>query len=161
IPVPLLAYGYGRIPVDVENTLLLLRLYRPGDLSFVEMRIEKPDRTLAVQSPYGAMGDITSSMFYEFASNDVAAWEPFATELRNTAAWDSTWFKRSRRFFLYGGSKECNVEWDEIDRIVDYMIALEAALVPERLFVGRCLRERSARLIGQDNVDTERFLRDL
>src|SRR5262249_30657847 len=68
---------------------------------------------------------------------------------------------QSRRFFLYGGAKEFNVEWDEVDRVVDYMIALEAALVPEHLFVGRCLRERAARLIGQDDQPTKRFLRDL
>jgi hypothetical protein len=136
-------------------------LYRPGDLAFVQLTIEKQDGSLVPQDQYRATSGIISSRFYEFRQGDVPNWEAFGTELRQMPAWVSVWFKVSRRFFLYGGAKEFNVEWDEVDRIVDYMIALEAALVPEHLFVGRCLRERAARLIGQNDQPTKRFLRDL
>jgi hypothetical protein len=37
-----------------------------------------------------------------------------------------------------------------VDRVVDYMIALESTLVPEHDFVGRRLRERAARLLHDD-----------
>jgi hypothetical protein len=35
-----------------------------------------------------------------------------------------------------------------VDRVVDFIVALEAALVPENDFVGRRLRERLVRLLG-------------
>jgi hypothetical protein len=57
---------------------------------------------------------------------------------------------------LYGGAKEFNchkepgTEINEVDRIVDYMIAIEATLAPEKdLFIGKRLRERSVKLLGQ------------
>ena len=78
----------------------------------------------------------------------------------------------ARRYFLYGGAKEFNcyverqsgIENNEVDRIVDYMIALEAALVPERDFVGRRLRERAACLVCRDPGESEttrKLLREL
>jgi hypothetical protein len=78
----------------------------------------------------------------------------------------------ARRYFLYGGAKEFNcyaerqsgIEINEIDRIVDYMIALEAALVPEKDFVGRRLRERATCLLCKDPGDaeaTKKLLREL
>jgi hypothetical protein len=78
-------------------------------------------------------------------------------------SWESTWFGVARRFFLYGGGKEFNPYSDEVDRIVDYMIALEAALVPERDFVSRRLRERAARILqanGQADPGTIALMRD-
>jgi hypothetical protein len=161
IPQPLLAYGYGRIPFDAEDALMSLRLYRSGDIAFVQLKIQKQDGSLVVQDPYRATSDVVSSQVYEFRQDDVPNLEAFATELTNMPGWESAWFKIARRFFLYGGAKEFNVTWEEVDRLVDYMIALEAALVPEHLFVGRCLRERAVRLIDQDDQPTKRFLRDL
>lgn len=79
----------------------------------------------------------------------------------------------ARRYFLYGGAKEFNcyverqsgIENNEVDRVVDYMIALEAALVPERGFVGRRVRERAARLVcprePKESEETKKLLREL
>ena len=80
-----------------------------------------------------------------------------------TRAWRSPWFMVARRYFLYGGAKEfncyaekqCGIEINEVDRIVDYVIALEAALVPERDFVGRRLRERATCLVCKNPGESE------
>ncbi len=42
----------GGIPNDVEDTLVLLRLYKPGDLSFVKQAIIPPGGNALVQFPY-------------------------------------------------------------------------------------------------------------
>src|SRR5271169_2686417 len=44
--------GFGRIPMDAEDTLLLLRLFRPGDLSFARLAIREPNGHTAIQNPY-------------------------------------------------------------------------------------------------------------
>jgi hypothetical protein len=154
------AVGFGTIPEDVEDTLLLLRLYKPGDIAFVEVKVRRPDSTFGTQERYGATGDITSSLFYDFRLDSAAQWETFANQLRGSDGWNSDWFNIARHFFLYGGTKGFSVEWNEVDRIMYYMIALEAALVPEKRFVGSCLRKRALKLIAGDD-STLRLLRDL
>lgn len=42
------------IPSDIEDALLLLRLYKPGDISFVKLAIVLPNGARQVQLPYRA-----------------------------------------------------------------------------------------------------------
>jgi len=49
--------GFGSIPSDVEDLLLLLRLYRPGNLAFVGLNIEK-DGKRHKQYPYRAISSL-------------------------------------------------------------------------------------------------------
>ncbi len=152
--------GFGRIPSDVEDILLLLRLFKSGDLCFVQVAIRDYAGSLFSQYPYRVMSDIGTTLPYFLSEGECDAWESLHSELTRTPAWDSRWFDIARRFFLYGGAKEFNwyveeeskIEQNEVDRVVDYMVALEATLVPEREFVGRCLRERAARLLQRDGM---------
>ncbi len=59
----------------------------------------------------------------------------------------------ARRWFLYGGAKEFNPNFEsDVDRVADYMAALEATLVPKSdQFVQRQLKERAVRLLGLSN----------
>lgn len=163
--------GLGRIPEDIEDTLLLLRLFKEGDLSFVRVKIRGEDGKLYRQYPYRVISDIATVLPYRFAQTECPKWNAFARELKSLPAWSSSWFRVARRFFLYGGGKELNcykeagagIENNEVDRIVDYTIALEAALVPEKDFVGRSLRERAVHLVHVGDAkseETKRLLRD-
>lgn len=158
------AYGFGRIPSDLEDTLLLLRLFRPGDVIFTRHSIREPDGRLSVQFPQRITADITTSSFYRFNQADCDSWQNFASKLTGRESWRSQWFTTGRRFFLYGGAKEFNPEWNEADRVVDYMVALEASLVPERGFgIGQRLRKRAISLLGLSGEaarDTSRTLSD-
>jgi hypothetical protein len=79
----------------------------------------------------------------------------------SSASWNSPWFKVARRWFLYGGAKEFNPyieseatgDFDgEVDRVADYVAALEAALLPENdLFIQRRLKERAIRILALDD----------
>jgi hypothetical protein len=158
------AYGFGRIPGDLENTLLLLRLFRPGDIIFTRHSIREPNGELSIQFPQRIAADITTTSFFRFSQTECDSWDKFKSELTASQSWPSQWFATARRFFLYGGAKEFNPEWNEVDRIVDYMIALEATLVPEHGFgIGQRLRKRAVSLLGlRDDPakDTNRVLRD-
>jgi hypothetical protein len=158
----------GGIPNDIEDTLLLLRLFKVGDLSFVQFRAQGSDGEVMRQFPYPVFSDISTTLVFEIRQDDCPDWDTFASELKNKEAWTSPWFKVARRFFLYGAAKEFNcysepqagIENNEVDRVVDYATALEATLVPERDFVGRRLRERAALLIG-DGGDAIPVLKEL
>jgi hypothetical protein len=155
--------GVGRIPLDAEETLLLLRLFRPGDLSFARLGIRKPDGNCLIQSSYRVITDLVDNSVFPYSLHqaECASWDMFADELAQTPAWTARWFATAKRFFLYGGAKEFNPHWNEVDRLVDYMIALEAVLVPERDFVGNRLRNRAARLIRQTDEERATVVRQV
>lgn len=139
--------AWNRMGFETEDTLLLLRLFKNGDLFFVHPRIKQKNGSIFSQFQYPAMVDVPSMNRYEIEPEECSDFDRFAAELLSQSNWSSTWFKIARRFFLYGGSKEFNPSHDEVDRIVDYMIALESTLVPEMDFVGSRVRERAVSLL--------------
>ena len=150
-------------PFDIEDTLLLMRLFKTGDLFFVNPCIEEPNGDLSSQVPYPAMVYTSTTNRYKIESEECTTFDFFASEILSLPNWSSVWFKTARRFFLYGGGKEYNPRHDLVDRIVDYITALEAILVPEKDFVGRRLRERAAALLKNHKIDiddTKCLLRD-
>ena len=144
----------GGIPNDLEDVLLLFRLYKPGDISFVKQAITPPGGNTVVQFPYRAMNDLNSysALRFEFRSDECDSWKAFAKRINESHSWRSEWFSVARRFFLYGGGKEFNPKWDDVDRIVDYVTAIEAAVVPEMDFARRRISQRSAKLISTDSA---------
>jgi hypothetical protein len=93
------------------------------------------------------------------------SWEQFEAPLRTSAQWNSTWFEVCRRFLLYGGGKEFNPNFQgNVDRVIDYMTALEAAIVPESEFVSKRLRERAKLLLslqGEAGATVHKLLTDM
>ena len=131
--------GFGGIPDDVEDALLLLRLFKTGDLAFAQFRIEGPNGRSVSQFPYRLISNACpAGSYYRMGPEECATWDTFASDLVRHRAWDSTWFGVARRFFLYGGAKEFNchkdpgTEINEVDRIVDYMIAIRGNPGPGR-----------------------------
>ncbi|GEM_PF-933133 len=166
-PLPKDYSGFGKITLAPEELLLLLRLYRPGDLVFVAVSIEKKQQRELRQfslKPYrvisGVGGDSTRQFRLDQA--DVPIWDIFAMELQSTSSWTSNWFQVARRCFLYGSSDEFNPNFpSEVDRVALYFAALEASLVPESDFVSRRLRERASSLLefeGESAVETKSLL---
>ena len=144
-----------KIPYDVEDTLFFLRLFKPGDLVFQNLCIETENGELLSQLPYRVMAHIHTTQMYQLETEECEAFDNFAKEMGSQRNLATSWFKTARRFFLYGGGKEFNPFHDEVDRVVDYMTALEALLVPEHDFVGRRLRERATSLLNDSNADPE------
>lgn len=153
---------WERIPVDTEEILLLLRLYKVGDLVFIQPCTQKPDGRLTTQLPYRVMSYILPTRSFEMEAKECLLFDVFATDMRSQENWSSTWFQITRRFFLLGGSTEFNPRLTYFDRVVEYMISLEATLVTERDFVGSRLGERAASLLtalDMDGDDTKRILK--
>lgn len=113
------------IPDDVEQILLLLRLYRAGDISFIKQAIVSPNRNPLVLIPSRAMNDLNSYSLLQFpiTSAECLSWQQFANIIRRSPSWTSDWFMAARRFFLTGGAKPFKPQRGEVDRILDYATA--------------------------------------
>jgi hypothetical protein len=145
----------GGIPNDIEDILLLLRLYKAGDISFIKQAIVQPSGNVLVQFPYRAMNDLNSYsvLRFEIGPGECESWKAFADAIRAGRSWSSDWFATAKRFFLSGGAKPFNPKWDEVDRIVDYAIALESTLVPERDYNTSRVSRRAAALLAPDDSE--------
>jgi len=148
--------GLGSLPYESEDLMLLLRLFRVGDLRFNAQVFRNANGELLRQYSYPpVISEGPSSDKYEFGAGDISNFEAFAVAIRHSPGWSSAWFRVARRYFLWGGSKEFNyaredpATW-ELERVLDYMVALEAALVPEKDFVSRRLRERGAKMLANN-----------
>lgn len=150
----------GGIPNDVEDLLFLLRLFKIGDVSFIKQVIIPPSGKALLQFPYRAINDLNSYSLstFELAPEDCNAWRSFAGQLRHSQSWRSGWFSTARRFFLSGGAKQFNPQWDEVDRIADYATALEATLVPERDYNTRRISHRAGALLAQHGLGEQEAL---
>jgi hypothetical protein len=153
----------GRIPNDIEDALLLLRLWKPGDIAFVRQSIILPSGNPIVQFPYKAMNDLNSysAIRFEMAPHECEEWDAFAKETRARDSWHSAWFAVARRFFLSGGAEEFNPRWDAVDRIVDYATTLEATLVPEMDFAKRRMSNRGIALLGADPAERDGVMKTM
>ncbi len=150
---------------DVEDAILLLRLFRRGELGVVSIVVtsddgEGPSKLCwnPSMSPDDAYPD------YEFGQSDVEEWKAFSAPIRSGQGWNSAWFGTARRFFAYGAAIPVEEHWGHADRYVYYSIALEAPLVPERDNVGRRLRRRAAALLSlskEEEIVSNHTLRDL
>jgi hypothetical protein len=143
----------GSIPNDIEDILLLLRLYKAGDISFIKQAIIPPSGNTLVRLPYRAMNDLNSysSQRFNVEPEECRSWKVFADGIRESQSWSCDWFVVARRFFLSGGAKQFDPRRDDVDRIVDYATALESTLVPEKDYNTRRIRHRAATLIAPDN----------
>lgn len=151
--------GLGRIPIETEDALLLFRLFSIGDICFTAQTIRQPDGGLNFQYPYWAMSDIHTILPYRMEQDVCPKWDEFAAEIPTYEGWNSIWFKTARSFFLSGGAKEFNVYWDRLERIVDYMVALEATLSTETDYLRRRLSERAIKLLGLTETNRDEKLR--
>jgi hypothetical protein len=148
----------GGIPNDIEDILLLIRLYKPGDISFIKQAIIQPSGVRSVQFPYRAINDLNSyaEPKFKLGPDERQSWKAFADRIRGAQSWSSDWFAVARRFFLTGGAKPFDPARDDVDRIVDYATALESTLVPERDYNTRRISRRAAALTATaSSTETE------
>ena|SRR5215831_15843185 len=107
-------YGLGRIPFDSEDVMHLLRLFKPGDICFVVQVTQTPEG-LQRQYPYPqAFSDYYSTQIYSLNAAECTAFNTFFAQAPSWSGWNSAWFKISRRYFLWGGSKAFSITRREL-----------------------------------------------
>ena len=141
---------------DAETLLFLLRLFRPGELCFARLAVSDTSGRLT-QYPYRVISPLNSNALlkYRFEERDLDAWVEFRRRIVGADSWSSPWARTCRKFFLYGTSIEFNPNKHELDRLVNYGMALEAALVPEKDFVSARLRHRALALLDWESEEAK------
>ena len=146
------------ISTQSEDLMFLLRLFKKGDLVFIQQMINGKDDDLLSQYPYPIVfSNYHSPHHYKISSCDTVAFDGFSKKLLSSSGWGAPWFQIARRFFLWGTTKEFFAGRDD-ERILDYMIALEALLVFESDFVSRRLSSRVAALVDKPGCDDSKKL---
>ncbi len=144
---------YGFIPMDVDDALFLFRLFRVGDIALLQQTIIDPWGGILRRYPHRIMSEVSTVHHFVFSAPDVPTWDRFAEDLLHCQPWTTRWFSTARRYFLFGSSKEFNIPEEEVDRVLDYMLALEAVLVPEKdVHIGARLRHRGTQLLKMDEI---------
>lgn len=138
--------------LNSEDLLLLLRLYKEGDLIFIAHQKTNENESI-VMLPYPMVfaHPFPPFTYYCLDMADIPKLNMFFAEVPTWQGWKSPWFNIAKHYFLWGGSKEfipgCNNE-----RILDYMIVLEAMLICEKHFVSRRLKERAAKMLNDKGI---------
>ena len=153
----------GGIQNDVEDSLLLLRLYKAGDIVFTRRAIVLPSGETFIPGPYKIINDLNSysTLPFEIQPEECKSRRTFANDIRNSQSWNSDWFTIARRAFLTGGAKQFDPVLGDVDRILDYATALESALVPEQDFSTRRISRRAAALLALDDLAESRAFLEL
>ena len=143
----------------VEDLLLLLRLFQSGSISALANSRFNTHGGPWAMVPYPIFASVNKGSPYTIGEAHLPQLRESLLELPNLPAWGSPWLRVARSSFLLGSSTEFNPQhaatnrWI-IRRVLDFVVALEAVLVPEGDFVGQRLRGRAARLL--DIPDRER-----
>ncbi len=140
----------------LHDLFVLLRLFRPGNLCFEAVGIQNAGGGWGSVPHYTILSSLPRGYAkWKVSEEEAGRFSEFVRELQSGPGWDSAWFVVASRMFLLSSSVEFNLHWGTHEpwaliRPLGYMIALEAALVPESEFVGRRLRRRAPRLLGLD-----------
>jgi hypothetical protein len=120
--------GFGNIPYESEDLIFLLRLFKEGDIVFKKQVIKKHDGKQFSQYKYPMVfSEYHSPEYYEMSDDDIPKFNKFFSDAPHWKGWNSSWFKISKNYFLWGSSKEFHPGRND-ERILDYMISLEAVL---------------------------------
>lgn len=158
----LLEWESGLVSGNVEDDLLLLRLFKAGDVSFTRVSFQSPNGETLMLAPYEVISENNRNSDFpsKYEYEDCERFKEFASRIRKSTGWTSQWFKIAQFSFQVGCSKEFHVDVDNsannrVDRILYFMIALEAVYVPDKGHIRRRLPERVASLIGCNEDDKE------
>ncbi len=145
---------------DFETLLFALRLFKPGEVLFLRL-VRKPEAGgVQILYPYPVVFSHwfpgMSGLTYKLCQSELCTFKCLHCEVTRaveraqscSADENVAWLSFAKREFLFGSS----IEFDERrqpDRLVHYMSALDAALVPEGEFIARLLSKRGAALVAE------------
>lgn len=145
--------GFDEIYRSMDELLLVFRLYKVGDIMFDHFSIKDLDS----KEKYSSLYDFaTSSIYkYKFEQNEILKFNDFRKSIIGKKGYNNIFYKFSLKHFISGGNKRFTYRIENLDRIVDYIIALEAIFLIEgnRYFLGRTISRRIYNFLKKENAD--------
>ena len=145
--------GFDEIYRSMDELLLVFRLYKVGDIMFDHFLIKNIDN----KEEYSNLYDFaTSSVYkYKFEKNEIAKFNDFRKNITEKRGYNNRFYKLPLEYFISGGNKRFSYRIENLERIIDYIIALEALFLIDgnRYFLRRTISKRISNFLKIDNID--------
>ncbi len=135
----------------IWKLLFIFRLYKPGDLLFLDDLIHDINKDEDFTNVY--IKDTQSDMKYSFYQNEIGDFESFRKKIFNTNIFNNNFFKIFINYFMSGVNRGINFSsFFRLERIIDYFIALESVFLIDgsSYFISHLISERISRLLSND-----------
>jgi len=144
--------GFARIIDSIKDLLLVFRLFRVGDILFSDLLIKDMERKESFYDPYSSARP--SFFKYDLGQDDIENFNNFRDKITNKVGYGNKFYEFSLNHFVSGINKSFFYRIENLERIVDYVVALESLfLIDNKLyFLRRTMAERISRLLKDDSV---------
>ena len=144
--------GFDEIYRSMDELLLVFRLYKVGDIMFDHFLIKDLDS----KEKYSSLYDFAMSSVYkyEFEQNEILKFNTFRKSIKEKKGYNNIFYKFSLKYFISGGNKRFAYRIENLERIIDYIIALEALFLIDgnRYFLRRTISKRISNFLKIDNT---------
>lgn len=151
--------GFDKIIQSVDQLLLILRLFKSGDVMFCDHMIEdlvSKERALSLYT----LGK-PSFFNYDFGQDEITNFNDFRKLITNKPGFNNPFYRFALDHFMTGVNKGFRYKIKELERIVDYITALESMFLidNEPYFLRSTLGRRVSRLLEDD--ETAKIIKSL
>ena len=144
--------GFDGIINSMQDLLLAFRLLKVGDIVFGNLLIEDMEGHNSWHNPYRVA---RASFFkYNFGHDEIENFNNFRDTIANKVGYRNRFYKFSLNHFMSGVDKSFFYKIGNLERIVDYVVALESLfLIDSQLYFLRyTITERISTLLKDDSV---------
>ena len=144
--------GFDGIIDSILDLLLAFRLLKVGDIVFGDLLIEDMEGHDSWHNPYSVARP--SFFKYSFGHDEIENFNNFRDIIANKVGYGNRFYKFSLNHFMSGVDKSFFYKIGNLERIVDYVVALESLfLIDSQLyFLRHTITERISTLLKDDSV---------
>lgn len=144
--------GFDGIRDSIQDLLLVFRLFKVGDIMFGDFLIEDIEGN---DSWYNKYSLAKRSFFkYDFGQDEIESFNNFRDNITNKDGYRNKFYKFSLNHFMSGVDKRFSYKIENLERIVDYVVALESLFLIDNkpYFLRHTIAERIPRLLKDNSV---------
>ncbi len=144
--------GFDRIYESIRDLLLLFRLFKAGDIFFIDSLIEDEQSKGRWIDLYN-IGRPSASR-YSFKAHEIVKFNGFRRDIVNSIGFRNKFFHFALEHFMAGVDKVFFYRIQGLGRIVDYVIALESLFLIDnrKHFLRRTIAERVSKFMKDEDA---------
>ncbi len=144
--------GFDRIYDSIRDLLLLFRLFKPGDIFFIDSLIEDKESGGRWIDLYN-IGRPSASR-YSFQAEEIDRFNDFRKNIASSIGFRNKFFQFALEYFMAGVDKVFFYRIQGLGRIVDYVVALESLFLIDNKthFLRRTIAERVSKFMKDEDA---------
>lgn len=154
--------GFDNIMYYIQKLLFVFRLYKSGDILFLDNLIEDMETNEKSTNVY--VQNAQSDMKYTFNHNEIKNFENFKNKIFNSNIFNINFLQIFINYFMSGVSKGINFNLPfKLERIIDYFIALESVILIDdsNYFLSHRMSERISKILSTNRSFNESEVKKL